>query len=407
MSFNIALTGLNAAAADLNVTSNNIANTGTLGFKSSRAEFADIFATSQFGISSNAVGQGTKLSNVRQQFTQGQFDFTGNSLDLAVSGTGFFNLRDTSGNNIFSRAGAFELDRQGFVVNPSGARLQGLVANATGELGGMGDLRVDTGDIDPSATSLIDITANLNANQSEPAEAFDASDASSYNFSTSTTVYNSQGNSERATLYFRRTEDANIWDIHVVVGDDEANEGSVQAQFNQNGRLELIGGGTNLTSGFTFGAGGGAAQPTEFDVDFSGLTQFGTPFSVAALTQDGYTSGQFSSLDVAGNGTIFGRFTNGQSRVLGEVQLARFPNPEKLTQLGDNSWAESFESGEPILGRPETSGLGNLQAGALEQSNVDITAQLVKMITAQRNFQANAKMISTQDQVTQEIINIR
>ncbi len=405
MSFNIALSGLNAASADLNVTSNNIANSGTVGFKGSRAEFADVFASSQLGISQNAVGQGAKLSNVRQQFSQGQFEFTENSLDLAVNGTGFFRL-DDGGDIAYSRAGAFEVDRNGQIINAEGKRLTGYQANVDGELtGALGPLTVDTGDVDPRATSELELIANLNANAAAPEEPFDPTDPSTFNESTSTTVFDSLGNPQSATLYFRKTENEREWEVYTEIENEPAQVSTVT--FASNGRFESLAGDGTDGSVFTGTFPIDGADDLEIDLDFARLTQFGTPFSVAELRQDGFTAGQFAGLDVGDDGSIFGRFTNGQARVLGQVALARFPNPERLSQLGDTAWAESFESGAPIVGAPGQSGLGGLQAGALEQSNVDITAQLVNMITAQRNFQANAKMISTQDQVTQEILNIR
>ncbi|MCP1675621.1 flagellar hook protein FlgE [Natronocella acetinitrilica] len=409
MSFNIALSGLNAASADLDVTSNNIANTGTVGFKESRAEFADIFATSQLGLSQNAIGQGARLSNVRQQFNQGQFDFTGNSLDLAVSGTGFFRLSQ-EGSISYSRNGAFELNRDGFIVNADGKQLTGFTANTDGNLtGALGPLQVNTGDVQPSATDNMELNANLDATQEPPALAFDEENPETYNFSTSTTIFDSLGRSHLSTLYFVKGAADNEWQVYTDVN------GNISAPtdvvFNPDGSLSTVNGAADPNVDFTFAAADTAgvegANDLDITVDFGGLTQFGTPFNVAELRQNGFTAGQFSSLDVESDGTIFGRYTNGQSLVLGQLALARFPSPEKLTQTGDTAWVESFESGAPVLGNPTQSGLGSIQAGALEQSNVNITEQLVKMITAQRNFQANAKMISTQDQVTQEIINIR
>ncbi len=409
MSFNIALSGLNAASSDLNVTGNNIANSGTTGFKGSRAEFADVFATSQLGVASNAVGQGVRLDNVRQQFTQGQFDFTGNTLDLAVDGNGFFRMSQ-DGAISYTRAGAFELDREGWITNSTGQRLTGYVANADGELtGALGELRVNTGDVAPQPTGRMEISANLDANAEEPALAFDPDDPQTYNESTSTTVFDSLGRPHLATLFFRKGTDENAWDVYTDVNGDV--HGPTAFAFNPDGSLATVGGDADPMEAFTFEAGTtpglGGAEDLEVTIDFGGLTQFGTPFSVSELSQDGYTAGQFSTLNVGEDGMIFGRFTNGQSRVLGQVAMARFSSPENLTQLGDTSWAESFASGAPIVGAPGTSSLGGIRSGALEESNVDITQQLVKMITAQRNFQANAKMISTQDQVTQEIINIR
>ncbi|MCH8504601.1 MAG: flagellar hook protein FlgE [Ectothiorhodospiraceae bacterium] len=409
MSFNIALSGLNAASSDLNVTGNNIANAGTVGFKNSRAEFADVFATSQLGVASNAIGQGVRLNNVKQIFTQGNFSFTGNTLDLAVDGNGFFRMSD-GGALSYTRAGAFELSRDGWIENAQGQRLTGYVATPEGNLtGALGELRVDTGDVDPRATSSMGVQANLDARAEQPTLAFDPDNPETYNESTSTTVFDSLGRPQLATFYFVRGDNDNEWQIHTDINGETL--GPTDVVFNGDGSLSTVDGDNDPNVNFLFNAGTtpglGGADDLAIDVDFGRLTQFGTPFGVSGLPQDGFTAGQFSSLDVDDSGVIFARYTNGQSQVLGQVAMTRFPSPENLTQLGENSWAESFASGAALVGTPGASGLGTVRSGALEESNVDITQQLVKMITAQRNFQANAKMISTQDQVTQEIINIR
>lgn len=403
MSFETALTGLNAASQDLDVTGNNIANSGTTGFKTSRAEFADIFASAGTGTSNTAVGQGVRLAAVTQQFSQGQFNFTGNSLDLAINGNGFFRL-DDGGSTAYTRAGSFQVDKDGYVVNSNGQYLEGFTADSSGNInsGNIDRLHINTGNVAPQATSNMAFSMNVNASDQPPTTTpFDSTDSSSYNFSTSTTVYDSQGGSHIATSYWVKTG-ANTWDTHMILdGDPALQQTTTGITFNNNGSIV-----TPATYNYTFSPGGGVA-PMNVSVDYSNMTQFGSDYNVSALTQDGYADGQFSDLTVGQDGRISARYTNGQSQVLGQISLNRFPSPQKLKQLGDTTWAETFASGAPVVGVPGGSGLGTLQSGALEQSNVNTTEQLVKMITAQRNFQANAKMISTEDQITQDVINIR
>lgn len=412
MTFETALSGLNAAAADLDVTGHNLANANTMGFKSSRAEFADIFASSNLGVSQNAIGQGVRLSNVAQQFTQGQFNFTGNSLDLAINGRGFYRL-NSDGETQYTRAGAFNLDREGYISDSQGRRLTGFTADTAGNISGaLGDLQVQTGNIAPSATTEIGMEANLDANESPPPLApFDLNDPDTYNFSTSTTVYDSLGRPNLFTFYFVQTGTAGEWDVYTqLAGDPNGPSGPNTATFGPDGSIvDVDGGAPSVTYNISAAAVGSpiaGANDLAMTVDYSSLTQFGTPFGVTSLNQDGFAAGEFSSLSVEDDGIVFARFTNGQSRVLGQVALAQFSAPQDLQQIGDTSWVETFGSGAPLVGTPGSGGLGALQSGAVEQSNVNLTEQLVKMITAQRNYSANAQMISTQDEITQEILNI-
>ncbi|MBA1146961.1 flagellar hook protein FlgE [Ectothiorhodospiraceae bacterium WFHF3C12] len=409
MSFETSLTGLNAASADLDVTGNNIANSATTGFKYSRAEFADIFASTSSGVSANAIGQGVRLANVSQQFSQGQFDFTSNNLDMAISGNGFF--RTSQGGEIsYTRNGAFQLDRDGYVVDADGRHLTGFTANNAGAItGALGDLQVNTGNIDPSESTEVDITANLNAAAEDldaaGAPAFDTADPQpeQYNFSTSTTVYDSLGTDHLGTFYFRKTG-ANTWDTYFQV-DGNAATGPTQLQFNADGTFNQVGGGGStavynqaLTNG---------ADPLNLTVDYQSLSQFGTPFAVNDLAQDGYAAGEFSSVGIERDGRMFARYSNGQSQLLGQVALTRFSSPQNLQEVGDTRWVETAAAGTPVNTAPGNSGVGTLQSGALEQSNVNLTEQLVQMITAQRNFQANSQAISTQSEITQNVLQIR
>jgi len=420
MTFETALTGLNAAAADLDVTGNNIANSQTIGFKMSRAEFADIFASSNLGVARTAVGQGVRVEAVRQQFTQGQFTFTGNTLDLAISGNGFFQV-SANGQLSYTRNGAFTLDRDGYIVDANNRRLQGFGVDSSGNIGtgSYTDLRVHTGPVAPRASSAARMTANLQSGTETPTVTpFDPTNADSYSFSTSTTVYDSQGRAHLQSFYFVKLPDGpapaqpNQWAVYSqLAGYPDAPSGPNVVTFNADGTVNNIDGGpTEVTYNFAAGLAGSplaGANDLTITTDFAGLTQFGTAFAVTELNQDGYAAGQFSSLTVEKDGTIFARYSNGQSTTLGQVMLVQFPSQENLQQTGDTSWVETFASGAPLRGQPELSGLGSVQSGTLEQSNVNVSEQLVRMITAQRNYQANAKMISTQDQMSQEILNIR
>ncbi len=423
MAFETALSGLNAASADLDIVGNNIANSNTTGFKSSRGEFADIFATSNLGVASNAIGQGVALADVSQEFAQGQFEFTGSTLDMAVNGDGFFQLSDDQV-DIYTRAGAFEMNRDGYIVNSSGMILQGFPVDEDGEITSSTpqDLQISFGMSNPQATTDVEIDANLDASEEaiNGAIVFDVTDPSSYNHSTSTTVFDSQGESHQLTTYYRK-ESQNVWHTYTYLdntvmppenytGVAPANQTYMTLNFDEFGNLDTVDdNGTTISNGLLDFAAFPLAgkEDLEIIVDYSEMTQYGGDFSVNALSQDGFSTGEFTNLDVDSEGNIFARFTNGQAQTLGKITVVTFPSPGSLKQVGDTSWSETFASGLPIAKIPGESGAGSIESGALEQSNVNLTEQLVKMITAQRNFQANAQMISTSDQVTQTIINIR
>ena len=406
MSFRISLSGMNAASADLNVTSHNIANANTTGFKESRAEFADVFPVSAAGLSRNAIGAGVRLDKVAQQFAQGNVDFTGRALDLALSGQGFFTL-SANGSMVYSRAGNFGTDRDGYVVNPSGQRLQVFLPNAGGngfDTGRMGDLRLATGDSPPLATSTVEVGTNLPGDASPPLlSPFDANDPSTYNHTTSVTVYDSLGATHTQSMYFIKTANPNEWQVQTQI--DGVNVGTAQTlQYSSGGQLVSPSPGRIALPAFTPGTG---AAPMPITLEMSGSTQYGNAFGVSSLTQDGYATGRLINIEVSSEGIVNARYTNGVSTPLGQVALTTFTNPQGMQPLGDNGWAETFESGQARRGAAGTAEFGLVQGGALEASNVDLTEQLVNMITAQRNFQANAQMISTQDQITQTVINIR
>ncbi len=405
MSFGIALSGINAAQTDLNVTANNIANSATTGFKQSRSEFAELFAVSPQGVSRTQVGNGVKVSTIAQQFTQGNISTTNNSLDLAMSGQGFFVLSD-DGASAYSRAGAFQIDNSGYVVNSEQQRLQVYPPSTTGgfNTSTLSDLRLVTNDSAPNPTSNAEVVYNLPANAAVPATAvFDPADPSSYTNATSLTVFDSLGAAHTASMYFVKTANVNEWQSRLYV-DGTAVGGAQTLQYSNTGVLTAPANGQVAFPGYTPATG---AASLTLNFDFSRSSQYGDGFSVTSVTQDGYTTGRLIGIDVDSTGVVQARFTNGRSLELGQVAIANFANSQGLQQLGNTNWAETFGSGQAVRGQAGNSGFGLIQSGALESSNVDVTAQLVNMITAQRNFQANAQMIQTADQVTQTIINIR
>ena len=405
MTFAIALSGLNAAASELEVTSNNIANVGTTGFKESRAEFAEVFAVGTQSVSSNAAGSGVRLSQVSQQFSQGNIDFTNNALDLAIGGEGFFVLSD-NGAQVYSRAGAFSVDANGNVVNAQGDRLQAYPAAGNGlfNTGSPADLQLTTGASPPRATSSANMGLNLPAAATVPPIAvFDPTNPGSFNQTASVTVFDSLGTPHTATFFFIKEAAVNTWTTRVQI--DGTNVGGPTAiTFAPDGTLQLPAGGQFVLPPFTPTTG---AADVNLTLNFQNTTQFGSAFGVNSLSQDGFTTGRLTGLSVDSEGVVAARFTNGQSTQLGKLAMANFVNPQGLQQLGNTAWGESSGSGSALLGEAGTASFGSIQSGALEASNVDLTAQLVKMITSQRNFQANAQAIETSDAVTQTIINIR
>lgn len=407
MSFNISLSGINAASTDLGVTANNIANVNTTGFKESRAEFANMFQASSYGLSRNAIGVGVKTSQVAQQFSQGSLNTTGRSLDMAISGEGFFTL-SMNGSRVYSRAGNFQTDAQGYVVNAQGARLQVFAPNASGngfDVGAVTDLKLTGSDSAPKETSKVDLAFTLPAQAQPPISTpFDPANTNSYNMSSGgVTVYDSLGVSHTQTSYFVKTANPNEWAVHNYV-DGVAVGAPTTLQFSNTGALTSPANGQIALDPYTPTTGAGVLAMT---LDISGSTQYGESFALRNTAQDGYSAGKLDEISVSDTGVVVARYSNGADIALGQVALANFNNAQGLTPTGDNAWAESFASGSARVGAPNSSDFGQLQSGTLEGSTVDLTEQLVNMIVAQRNFQANAQMVSTQDQVTQTIINMR
>lgn len=406
MSFNTALSGIQAASSELGIIGNNIANSATTGFKSSRAEFADVYAASS-AVTGNAIGQGVKLQTAAQQFAQGGIAFTDNPLDLAINGDGFFQLQ-SNGSTVYSRAGNFKLDSSGNVVNNEGFSLMARQADSSGAItGAISALQLNNAYIDANPTAALSGGVNFDAREAETDTSWalvaGVPVTAGYNSSTTTTVYDSLGNDHTTTMYFSKLDpvtNPNEWNVRTII--DGTLQNTSPVTFNSDGSFN-----SPASIPITWNPGGGATAGQSFAIDLTASTQFGSNFSVNSLSQDGYTAGQLLGVDVDGSGAVFARYSNGQSKVVAQVVLANFANTQGLKPIGDTSWAETFSSGSPVVSEPGTAGLGLVQSNALEDSNVDLTAQLVNMIVAQRNFQANAQTIQAEDTVTQTIINLR
>ena len=405
MSFQQGLSGLNASSKNLDVIGNNVANANTAGFKQGAATFGDVFAASLSGGSGTQIGIGTQLSSVTQLFSQGNITVSNNPLDVAINGKGFFRMSD-GGAITYTRNGGFALDANGFIVDAKGNHLTGFQA-ANGQVvpGVITDLQLSSADLLPSATSGSTVGVNLASNsQVLPSAAFAPANPLTYNFSTSSSCYDSLGQSHTMTYYFNKTG-ANSWDVNTYIDGAAANGAGVTTlTFGSNGLIAAATPPTNTNKTALLANG---AAPLSIDIDFSAMTQFGTTFGVNALSQDGFASGQLSGYSIGNDGTIQGRYTNGQSQALGQIVLSNFTNPQGLSPLGDSMWAETPASGGSLTGSPGTASLGVLQSAAKEDSNVDLTAELVNMITAQRVDQANAQTIKAQDALLQTLVNLR
>jgi flagellar hook protein FlgE len=420
MPFGIALSGLDAAQSDLNVTANNIANSQSTGFKSSNANFSELFANST-SASNTQVGNGVQLQDVEQQFSQGDINTTGNSLDLALSGNGFFTVSQ-GGAQQFTRAGSFHTDNSGNVVNAANQNLQVYSPNANGSFNttSLVNLQIPTGDSAPQATTTGTLDFNLPADAAPPPAipgGFTPGNANTYNQSTSMTLYDSLGAAHTASFYFVNTG-ANTWNAYEYIDGNPvpplATPASAptptQLTYSDTGQLTAVAdaaGGTDPTN-VSFGAyqPTTGAAPMAITYDLSATTQFGENFGVTSVTQNGFTTGQISGVSVSSTGVVQANYTNGQAKNLGQVAVANFADQSGLQQVQNTNWTQTFASGQPVFGQAGGANFGVIQSGSLEQSNVDITAQLVNMITAQRAFQANAEMISTDNSITQTVINI-
>ena len=410
MAFTTALSGVNAAQSDLDVISNNIANSSTTGFKTGRAEFGDVYAQSLLGTTTPTPGQGVKVTGITQQFSQGDLEFTDNALDVAINGDGFFQVKE-NGVVEYTRAGAFKIDKDGYISTVSGARVQGFQVDATtgAVTGNIGDIQTQTALLDPKASTTATVTGNLNAGATAPTTTpFSATDSTSYNSTTSLAVFDSKGNSHTLDLYFVKTATANQWDVYSYLDGTSTTANATTAlitalPFSTAGAYDATG--NKGTATIAQDVAGAASLSIALDI--TGLTQYGTNFAVTTAAQNGYSAGQLSSIEVSEYGLVSARYSNGISSAMGQFALADFQNPNGLQPVGSSNWIETFKSGMPVLNKAGNANLGLIQGFALEQSNVAITQELVDLIVAQRNFQANAQVVQAEDAITQTIINMR
>ena len=323
---------------------------------------------------------------------------------MAINGRGFFRT-SLNGAVQYTRNGQFRMDKDGFIVNAQGANLTGYTADTAGKIvgGGPNPLQISQADISPKSTATTSVQFNLDAGAVAPGKPFSSIDATSYNNSNSMSVYDSLGRQHQVTLYYAKTS-ANNWAVYGSAdGTELPTQPLTNLAFDATGSLTAPAAPFNVT----IPVGADAGSNMTFTADVSTATQFGAPFSTTNITQDGYGSGRLSGFSADTGGVIVGRYTNGQTKALGQVVLANFVNPQGLTPLGNNAWSEGAGSGQPTLGGPGTGTLGPVQSQALENSNVDLTGELVNRITAQRVYQANAQTIKTHDQLLQTIVNLR
>ncbi|WP_440888913.1 flagellar hook protein FlgE [Vibrio sp. WZ-1] len=397
MSFNIALSGLNATNSELNTISNNIANASTFGFKGARTEFSSVYSGMQ--------ASGVEVASISQNFDKnGTVTSTGRAMDLAINGNGFFVTKDHSGQTLYTRAGIFAPDKNNYVVANNGAKLQGYSVDSNNQLmsGTVGDIKISNASLGAKATDKMDFVANFDATSPAITAAFDSKDPKTFSSSYTTKVHDSLGNSHTVTQYFTKTAD-NTWQVNIEVdGGSTALTAPTTAQtvtFDSDGKL------ATPTTPFNIAFKASGAQDMSVNVDLTGTTQFGAAFGVSTNSPNGYASGELTGVRVEDNGEVYATYTNGQSLLQGQVVLADFANPQDLNKVSGTAWTQSFGSGSPAVGVPGTGVLGSLTPGALEGSNVDLTNELVSLMTAQRNYQANAKTISTSDKLTQALFN--
>ncbi|HGL6719564.1 flagellar hook protein FlgE [Burkholderia contaminans] len=413
MGYQQGLSGLAGASNALDVIGNNIANANTVGFKSSTAQFADMYANSVATSTNTQIGIGTSLNAVAQNFGQGTINTTSSSLDVAINGNGFFQMSN-NGVTTYSRDGTFQRDKNGFIVDSQGRNLMGYAANNGGVINTAQTvpLQAPTTNIAPTATTKISAQFNLNSQDTVPTKTpFSATDNTTYNYSTSIQVYDSLGGSQAVNMYFVKSA-AGTWEAYAgVQGGATTDLGTVT--FNSSGAIQSTTTGTppapTTSVGqfqFTVPNTDGSATPQSLTLDLTGTTQYGGKDGVNNLAQDGYASGTLTTYTIGTDGKLTGNYSNGQTAVLGQIALANFNNPNGLVNLGGNQYAESSASGVPQISAPGSTNHGKLQGSALENSNVDLTSQLVNLITAQRNYQANAQTIKTQQAVDQTIINL-
>lgn len=423
MGFQQGLSGLNASSKSLEVIGNNVANANTYGAKSSRAEFADMYAASLGGSGTNKIGIGVRIGAVAQQFTQGNLTTTSNPLDIAINGDGFFMVQrwdpvsgtenlQVAGERLYSRNGQFKMDNNGYIQNNEGHKLLGtdsqpIKLNLTGGAA--------------QATSRITADLNLNATEA-PDTAFDATQyppvTGTFSFATTQTLYDGSGEGVPMEYFFRKNG-VDDWEVFTAVGGDYLNGGapsftlafdpatSQPTSITDGAGVSYTGVGLASVALPNIPASGTRSDISGVTVDFSNLTQYAGSSTINELEQTGYPKGDFSSFQIDSNGAVLVRYTNGETEVGGQIGLARFTNSQGLQPVGGNEWKDTSASGAPLIDRPGSGRFGLLQGGALEESNVDLTGELVNMIVAQRAYQANAQTIKTEDQVLQTLVNLR
>ncbi|AFQ46872.1 flagellar hook protein FlgE [Burkholderia cepacia] len=413
MGYQQGLSGLAGASSALDVIGNNIANANTVGFKSSTAQFADMYANSIATSVNTQIGIGTTLASVQQQFGQGTINSTNSALDVAINGNGFFQMSN-NGVTSYSRDGTFQRDKNGYIVNAQGMNLMGYAADKNGVVSTAQTvpLQAPTTNIAPTPTTKITGQFNLNSQDTVPTKTpFDPTDTTTYNFSTSVQVYDSLGGSQAVNMYFVKSA-SSTWEAYAGVQGGAATDlGTVT--FDQSGAIQSTTTAAPVAPTaslgqfqFTVPTTDGSATPQQLTLDLTGTTQYGGKDGVNNLAQDGYASGTLTTFSIGSDGKLTGNYSNGQTAVLGQIALANFNNPNGLVSLGGNQYAETAASGVPQISAPGSTNHGALQGSALENSNVDLTSQLVNLITAQRNYQANAQTIKTQQTVDQTLINL-
>ncbi len=405
MSFQQGLSGLNVSAKNLDVIGNNIANVSTVVFKSSQALFSDVYASSLTGATSLAVGIGSKLNAVSQQFTQGNMTVTNNPLDMAVSGNGFFMVQGTDGSQAFTRNGQFRLDSDGNIVNATSHKLVGYAVDPlTGTVSGtLAPLQIAPTGVAQSTTES-SLSLNLDAEATSVSVAIDPNVPASYTYSTAFTVYDSLGVAHTLSAYFQKTTTALSWNVAAYLDGSTSALASTALTFNGDGTLATPSPPVfNISAALT----NGATTPLAFTLDLEGTTQFGSNSGVNTVIQDGRAAGKFIGLQIDNFGLVQGRYDNGQTLSMAQIPLYTFNNPNGLQPIGDNLWLNTTESGNATPNNPGSGVAGIVRSGAVEDSNVDLTAELVNLIVAQRTYQANAQTIRAQDQILQTLVNLR
>ena len=415
MSFSQGVSGLNAAAANLDVIGNNIANSGTVGYKSGSVQFSNVYAGSMQGL-------GTKVAGIFQDFTAGAVQRSTRPLDVAiVDGDGFFRMTSSGGEVRYTRNGQFDVNKDGYIVNAAGLQLSGYPSVGDSGLVGASPvaLQVPTSAMEPAATTSITAQFNIDARSTVPVSTpFDSADSNTYNYSNSVTLYDSLGNQHELSAYFVKTA-TNAWDVYATADGAPLDTGGALAtppatgtaigslNFDSSGKMTLAAP-TDDTLSFTGLQFDNGSGPLTFDMKLAGTTQFGSDNEVRKMVPNGYTSGQLTTLAIGQDGTLTGKYSNQQTKVLGQIVLSSFASVGGLQNTGDNVWAETPASGAPLTGTPGSGKtLGSLLGSAVEGSNVDLTAELINLIIAQRTYQANTQTVKTQDQVVQALINMR